>query len=74
MTRLHIYAPACYYLAQVRGYGCRKWRSLPGKYKSGQAAIIGAIRVMRQGDKRSRVMMIARSGYLDPVVVMECRR
>jgi len=74
MTKLPIYAPPSYYLAQVRGYGCRNWRSLSSKYKSGQATMVAAVKAMQQGDKRARVLMIVRNWYFEPVVVMECKR
>lgn len=74
MTTVHIYAPAHYYLAQVRGIGCRNWRSLPDKYKYVQTAMCAAIMDMHENDKRARVLMIARDGYLDPIVVMEANK
>lgn len=74
MTKVHIYAPASYYLAQVREIGCRNWRTREGKYKTARAAMIGAIRVMGRNDKRARVLLMAENGYLEPIVVMECKR
>lgn len=74
MTKVHIYAPASYYLAQVREIGCRNWRNLPAEYKTARTAMIGAIRVMGQNDLRARVLLIVKSGYYEPIVVMECKR
>ena len=71
---IHIYSPPCYYLGQVRGRGCRRWRTVTGKSKSMKRAMCTAIKSMKEDDKRARVLLIATSGYYEPTVVMEASK
>lgn len=72
--KLHIYQPPSYYLGQVRGTGCRKWRTVTGKSKSLTHAMCSAIKAMKHHDKCARVLMVATTGYLEPEVVMEASK
>jgi len=72
MTSLHIHAPKGEYVGQLRGYGCRKWRSVITTKNSAKHALAGAVRKMQKNDKRARVIFCAE--YYDPVVVMEASK
>jgi len=72
--KLHMHAPPCYYIGQVRRRGARKWRTVTGKVKSPKSAAIRAIQAMGDEDKRMRVLMIATCGYYGPAIVMEASR
>lgn len=76
MTTLHINRARGHYVAQVRMYGCRRWNYVGGKFqKLGAAAAASARTVASSGDyKRGRVLLIDRSGYCEPVVMMEISR
>ena len=68
----HIHAPQGEYVGQVRGQGCRIWRTVITTKNSAKHALAGAVRKMKPGDKRARVLFCAE--WYDPVVVMEASR
>lgn len=71
---LHIHCPPHHFIGQVRGFGCRKWRTVTRNHASAESALSCAIDHMRQNDKRARVLLIDESGYYDPNLVMEAWR
>ncbi|MFY9327814.1 MAG: hypothetical protein WAO76_07325, partial [Georgfuchsia sp.] len=58
MSHLHICWKRGYYIGQLRGYGCRRWRTATGRCRSYQSALAGAAKKMRENDKRARVLFI----------------
>ena len=73
MTALHIYAPTGYYIGQVRREGCRNWRTVTRNNNSWRNAMAGAIRKMKEGDKRARVLWRDKEGWFGPEVIMEAK-
>ena len=71
---LHIYAPAHYFIGQTRCYGFQKWKTLDRKFKTANKAMAAAVMTIRDNDHRARVLMIAKDSYIDPAVVMECKK
>lgn len=72
MTIVHIHQPKGYYIGQIRGYGCRRWKTVTGYCKSSKAAMIGAVHALRPNDHRARVLFCA--DWYEPVIVMECNK
>jgi hypothetical protein len=77
MSTLHVLRTTGYYLGQVRGIGCRNWRSVTGQCKSATHALERALRLMRESDKRARVLYMPtgeNGSWYEPTVAMEARR
>lgn len=74
MSILHICVPRGYYLGQVRGIGCRNWRSVTGRCRKPEAALSKAVAIMRRDDKRARVLFVDTGGWYGPNLVMEANR
>jgi hypothetical protein len=74
MTALHIHAPSGYYLGQVRGAGCVKWRTVIKTRNSWRNAMAGAVKRMGDGDRHVRVIFCTSDGWYEPNVVMEAKR
>lgn len=72
MTTVHIHTPKGEYIGQVRGYGCRKWRTVSKGRRSAQRTLAAAVRKMKPSDKRARVLFCAE--WYEPVVLMEASR
>lgn len=67
---LHIYWSRGHYIGQVRLVGHQKWKTVTGKRRTAESALVGAANRMR-GMKRARVLFIDSSGWYEPNVVME---
>jgi len=74
LPRLHILIPKGSYLGQVRGIGCRRWRTVTGNCRSAQSALSRAVSAMGKRDKRARALFIDSSPYYEPHVAMEAHR
>jgi len=72
MTAVHIHAPKCHYIGQVRLYGHRKWQTVTGRCTRAELAMADAVQHMSERHKRARVLCIA--DWYEPMVVMECKR
>lgn len=66
---VHIHSPAGYYLGQTRRYGHRRWTTIGKPAKTAKAAMVKAVKAMRQDDKRARVLFCA--DWYEPMIVME---
>lgn len=74
---LHILRTRGYYISQVRGFGCRQWRTVGRRRADCTRAMSDALRSMRPRDKRARVLFCPTGetgSYYDPTVSMELRR
>lgn len=71
---MHILMPRRHYIGQVRGRGCRKWRTVTGQCKKSEAALASAVRKMCWSDYRARALFLDDSPYYAPNVVMEAKR
>lgn len=74
---LHILRTRGYYIGQVRGIGCRHWRTVGRRRAECTRAMADALRSMRRRDKRARVLFCptGESGsYYEPTLSMELRR
>lgn len=69
----HILIPRGYYLGQTRRCGFRRWKTVTGKCRSGEAALSLAARKMK-GMHRARVLFVDTCGYYDPNIVLEAHR
>ena len=74
MTAPHIHAPRGHYLGQLKGFGCRKWRTVIKTRNSAKHALAGAVRKMTKNDKRARVIFCTDDGWYEPNVVMEASK
>lgn len=76
MTTIHILRTRGSYIGQVRGFGCRKWRTVTGKCRSPEAALGRAIAQMRRNDKRARALFVPSLewSWYEPHVAMEASR
>lgn len=68
---LHIHAPKGYYLGQLRGYGCRNWRTVIKTRNSWRHAMAGAVKKMSVDDKRARVIFCTDDGWYGPTLIIE---
>lgn len=66
---IHIHRPDGYYIGQKRQYGFQRWQTVTGKCKTKKAAMIGAIKKMKDGDKRARVLLCCE--WYEPLIVFE---
>lgn len=71
-TLVHIHAPKCYYIGQVRLYGHRKWQTVTERWSNAEMAMSEAVLQMTQRHKRARVLCMA--DWYEPMVVMEAHR
>ena len=74
---MHILRVRGHYIGQVRGIGCRNWRTVTGKCRSAQGALSRTLAQMGRNDKRARALLMPNlemAGYYEPVVMMEARR
>ena len=71
-AKIHIHAPKCHYIGQVRLYGHRKWQTVTDLCTRAELAMADAVQFMTERHKRARVLCIA--DWYEPVVVMECER
>jgi len=75
---LHVcYGPPGNYIGQVRGVGCRKWRTVTRRCGTAEAALSRAVCRMRHDDKRARALWVALAHVEDwygPHVAMEASR
>lgn len=76
MTTLHILRTRGTYIGQVRGYGCRRWRTVTGKCRSAESALGRAIAQMHRDDKRARALYVPNFewSWYEPTVAMEASR
>lgn len=74
MSAIHIYAPAGYYLGQVRRRGARRWRTVTGRRKTMESAMAGATLKMHKHDLRARVLFCTVDGWHEPMVAMESKK
>ena len=71
---LHVCVPHGYYIGQVKGYGCRRWRTVTGKCRISNNALSKAIRNMsHNNDTRARVLFVDTSGWYDPNIIAEAK-
>lgn len=68
---IHIFAPRSYYIGQLRGIGCRRWRTMTGRCRSSNAALVRAVRKASRDDKRVRTLLCSYNPYLEPLVYAE---
>jgi hypothetical protein len=73
MTVTHINIPSGHYIGQVRRLYARRWETVTGRCKSGETAMSKAAKKML-GKSHARVVFLDKSGWYEPVVVMECKR
>lgn len=73
MTPIHINRPTGGYIGQVRRPYARRWETVTGRCKTGEAAMAKAAKKMA-GKNRARVLFLDLYGWYAPVVVMECKR
>jgi len=71
---IHVCVPRGYFVGQVRGIGCRKWRTVTGRCRDPRRALARAVCKMARDDKRARVLFIDRSGWYEPNLVMRASR
>lgn len=71
---VHILRARGYYIGQVRGEGCRNYRTVTGHCRNPYRALAAAVLKMTRSDKRARVLFIDRSGWYEPNLAMEARR
>lgn len=73
---MHILRVRGHYIGQVRGIGCRNWRTITGKCRSAQGALARAVAQMGRDDKRARALLIPNleMSWYEPTVMMEARR
>lgn len=71
MELIHILRPSGYYIGQVRGLGCRLYRTVTGKCRSTESAMSKAVLKMKKNDKRVRVLFIDDSGWYEAMTKME---
>lgn len=74
---VHVHCTTGYYLGQLRGIGCRNWRSVTGKCKTPESALSRACAHMKRDDKRARVLYVPtgeNGSWYGPTVSMEARR
>ena len=75
MSHVHVLHTPGHYIGQVRGFGCRLWRTVTRKRHVKERAMAQAIAMMCEDDHRARVLWVGgRGSYYDPHVVMEARR
>lgn len=76
MSAIHVLCTKGSYIGQVRGYGCRRWRTVTGKCQSGEAALVRAIGKMRRDDKRARALFVPNFewSWYEPNVSMKAER
>jgi len=75
VTLVHINRPRGHYVAQVRGRGCRLYRSVDNKeYATPEAALAKAVLAMKESDHRARALFITDDGWYEPHVAMEAHR
>lgn len=77
MPDLHILRTCGYFIGQVRGIGCRRWRTVGRRRSAATRAMSDALRSMQPHDKRARVLFCPTGetgSYYDPTVSMELRR
>lgn len=70
---IHICYSRGYYIGQVRGYGCKLWRTVTGRCKTPEGAMKRAAQQMNN-NKRARVLFVDNSGWYEPTISMECNR
>jgi len=63
---LHICVPRGHYIGQLRGVGCRRWRTVTGKCRSSRTALMRAVAKAGREDKRARTLFIDHSGWYEP--------
>ena len=75
---MHILTTNGHFIAQVRGIGCRNWRTInKSKYTTAQKALSIAVRNMGKNDKRARALYVPTGetgSWYEPHVAMEARR
>lgn len=76
MSTIHILRTKGSYIGQVRGYGCRRWRTVTGKCRSAEAALSLALGKMRSDDKRARALFMPNFewSWYEPHIAMEAAR
>ena len=72
-ANVHICRPRGYYIGQLRGIGCRRWRTVTGHCRSDMGALRNAISKAGRDDKRARTLFIDRSGWYEPNLGAEAR-
>lgn len=76
-VQVHILRTDGYFIGQVRGIGCRNWRTITGKCRTGSSALAAAVIKMRASDKRARSIFVPTGdtgSYYGPSIDMEARR
>ena len=68
---VHINQPRGHYIGQLRGYGCRLYRTVTGKCCTKESAMSKAVLQMMGNDHRARVLFIDAAGWYEPAVMME---
>lgn len=73
MTVTHLNVPTGHYVAQVRGFGCRRWVTIG---RAAQLAVAADCMVHElAGDRqRGRVLFVDGSEYYEPRVVLVAHR
>ena len=74
---LHVLRTPGHYIGQVRGIGCRNWRTVTGHCRSAESALSQAIAKMVRNDKRARCLYVPTGetgGWYGPTLAMEARR
>ena len=76
MSHIHILRAKGSYIGQVRGYGCRRWRTVTGKCRSAESALSCALAKMHRDDKRARALFVPNFewSWYEPSVAMEASR
>jgi hypothetical protein len=77
MSTLHILRTTGHYIGQVRGIGCRNWRTVTGRCREPTKALSKAVTCMGDRDKRARALYVPTGdtgSYYGPSLAMEARR
>lgn len=77
MSTLHILCTTGHYVGQVRGIGCRNWRTVTGHCRESTNALSKAVARMGDRDKRARALYVPTGdtgSYYGPSLAMEARR
>lgn len=75
-VRIHVNKPSGYFIAQVKRFRARRWRTVDNerRHDSAVGALVAAVLAMKADDKRARVLWVTDDGWYDPDVRMEARR
>lgn len=72
---VHVNRTGGAFIGQLRGIGCRNWRTVTGRCKTPEYALAAAARKMQRDDHRVRVLFDpTQPSYYGPTQVLDCKR